>query len=284
MQNYDKSVLFLLPENTSELLSLRKKHPEAVIYSGGTEITLKSNTKHLQFPPVVLYTGYIDELKKMKKTERYLEIGACTAINKIIDKGKRVIPEILLKSLESVNPPNFRNITTIGGFICSSTNRNSVFTVLAILDARLEIRSAASSRWIGINQLFSEGILTLAPDEILLRIRIFLKDYTYNFYREVENSNVSEEKITFSALVNSPKDNISFMKFVFSISSSEIIRDKEIESELVGLGLPLNRKTMDITINHFSDRLSKKYKNISDYQKYIVLNLFRWFLMKINYY
>ncbi len=62
----------------------------------------------------------------MKKTERYLEIGSAVVINRIIEKGERVIPKILIDALESINPPNFRNIVTLGGLICRKEIRNSV--------------------------------------------------------------------------------------------------------------------------------------------------------------
>ena len=284
MQSIDKKTSYYLPKNLNELLAYKKKYPEAVIFSGGTAIVLKNKTRKMIMPYELIYTGYVEELHKMKKTERYLEIGAAVVINRIIDKGKKVIPEILIKALESINPPNFRNLVTLGGLICRPVIRNSVFSVLSILDAKLELRSQNSSRWIGINQLFTDNAITIADNEILCRIRIVLKDYTGSFYREVENFHLKEGKrIIFSALINSPKGSISYVKFVLSISTAEIIRDREIESELLGLTLPLNNRIIAMTTEHFSDRLKNKYNHLSDYQRYIVMNLFKWFLKEINY-
>ena len=284
MQSIDKKTSYYLPKNLNELLAYKKKYPEAVIFSGGTAIVLKNKTRKMIMPYELIYTGYVEELHKMKKTERYLEIGAAVVINRIIDKGKKVIPEILIKALESINPPNFRNLVTLGGLICRPDIRNSVFSVLSILDAKLELRSQNSSRWIGINQLFTDNTITIADNEILCRIRIILKDYTGSFYREVENFHLKEGKrIIFSALINSPKGSISYVKFVLSISTAEIIRDREIESELLGLTIPLNNRIIEMTTEHFSDRLKNKYNHLSDYQRYIVMNLFKWFLTEINY-
>ncbi len=284
MQESDKKTVYMMPKTLNELLTLKKNNPDAVVFSGGTEIVLKNRSRKINMPPQIIYTGYVDDLQKMRKTERYLEIGSSVVINRIIEKGKRVIPEILIKALESVNPPNFRNIVTVGGLICRKEMRNSVFSVLSILDAKLEIRSQNSSQWIGINQLFHDSRILLSDDEILCRIRILFKDYTRSFYREVENFHLRESKrIIFSSLLNATKGNISYLKFVYSISTAEIIRDREIESELLGLSLPINKKVITMTTDHFSDRLENKYKNLSEYQKYIILNLFRWFLTEINY-
>ena len=284
MQEQDKKTNYMLPSNLSELLSFKKNNPDAVVFSGGTEIVLNNKSRKINMPSEIIYTGYVEELHKMKKTERYLEIGSAVVINRIIEKGKRVIPEILIHALESINPPNFRNIVTLGGLICRKEIRNSVFTVLSILDAKLEIRSQSSSQWIGINQLFQNNRILLSNEEVLCRIRILFKDYTRTFYREVENFHLREgKKIIFSALINAPKGNISYVKFVYSLSSTEVIREREIESELLGLTLPLSNKIITMTTDHFSDRLKSKYKDLSDYQKYIVLNLFKWFLTEINY-
>ena len=274
----------MLPKNINELLSFKKNNPEASIFSGGTELVLKNKSRKIRLPAELIYTGYVEDLHKMKKTERYLEIGSAVVINRIIEKGRRFIPEILLEALESINPPNFRNIVTLGGLICRMEFRNNVYAVLSILDAKLEIRSQNSAQWIGINQLFHENKILLSSEEVICRIRILFKDYTSTFYREVENYHLGEGKrIIFSAIMNAPKGNISYIKFVYSISSSAIIRDREIESELLGLTIPLNNKVIAMTTDHFSDRLKNKYENLSEYQKYIILNLFKWFLMEINY-
>ena len=284
MQETDNKTKYLLPKNLTELLLFRKNNPDSVIFSGGTGIVLKNNSRKILMPSNVIYTGYVEELHKMKKTERYLEIGSAVVINRIIEKGKRVIPEILINALESVNPPNFRNIVTIGGLICRKDMRNSVFTVLSILDARLEIRSLSSTQWIGIKQLFHNNKILLSNEEIICRIRIVFKDYTRTFYREVENYHLSEgKKIIFSALINAPKGNITYVKFIYSLSSTEVIREREIETELLGLNLPLNKKLINNTAEHFSNSLESRYKNLSDYKKYIVLNLFKWFLNEINF-
>ena len=284
MQGSDKRTNYMLPKNLNELLLYKKNNPEAVIFSGGTEIVLQKMSRKIRMPAEIIYTGYVEDLHKMKKTERYLEIGSAVVINRIIEKGERVIPKILIEALESINPPNFRNIVTLGGLICRKEIRNSVFTVLSILDAKLEIRSQNSSQWIGINKLFHGNKILLSDDEVICRIRILFMDYTRTFYREVENFHLGEGKrIIFSALVNAPKGNISYLKFIYSLSSAEVVRDRELESELIGLSLPLNKKIIAMTTDHFSDRLKNKYKNLTEYQKYIILNLFKWFLMEINY-
>ena len=284
MLETDNKTRYMLPDNLNELLNFKKNNPDSVIFSGGTGIVLTNNSRKINMPSAVIYTGYVEELHKMKKTERYIEIGSAVVVNRIIERGKRVIPEILIHALESVNPPNFRNIVTIGGLICRKDMRNSVFTVLSILDAKLEIRSHSSSQWISIKQLFHNNKILLSNEEVICRIRLLFKDYTRTFYKEVENFHLREgRKIVFSALLNAPKGNISYVKFIYSLSSNEVIREREIETELLGLNLPLSSRIISTTTDHFSNSLNNRYKNLSEYKQYIILNLFKWFLKEINF-
>lgn len=273
------------PKNLNSLLNIIKRHPYSIIFSGGLETVLSSNTRIPLLPDNIVYIGKIEELQKMKRSERYLEIGCGTRISHIIDKGKNIIPIILLEALKKITPPNLKNILTIGGLLCSKIERNSVFAVLCILDAALEIRSAGSSRWINTSQLFNGDIIDIAPDEILTKIRLFLGDYDINIHREIDNDfSDNGNLITFSAIAKITKGNISLLKFIFSISDQFIIRNKEIEAELTGQNLPVTDKSFAISVAHFSDELLKKYSTISPYRQDIIKNVFSWFLDELNYY
>ncbi|MDX9799881.1 MAG: FAD binding domain-containing protein [Spirochaetia bacterium] len=273
------------PKNLNSLLNIIKRHPYSIIFSGGLETVLSSSTRIPLLPDNIVYIGKIDELQKMKRSERYLEIGSCTRISHIIDKGKNIIPIILLEALKIITPPNFKNILTIGGLLCSKIERNSIFAVLCILDAALEIKRAGSSRWIYTSQLFNGDKIDIAPDEILTKIRVFLGDYDINIHRKIDNDfSDNGNLITFSAIAKITKENISFLKFIYSTSDQFIIRNKEIETELTGQNLPITEKSHSVLLSHFSDELSKRHLSISQYRRDIIINIFSWFLDELNYY
>ena len=273
------------PKTVNSLLTIIRRYPDSTIFSSGIETVMQSSSRLMQLPENIIYTGKIEEIQKMKRSERYLEIGAGTKISHIIDKGKNIIPAILLDAMKKITPPNFKNIFTIGGMICSGTERNSVFAVLCILDAKLEIRSAGGSRWINTIQLFNGRTMELAPDEIVTKIRINLSDYDINIHRKIDNDFSSNGGIiTFSAIGTIVKNNISFIKFIFSTSDQFIIRNKEIESELGGQNLPFSEKSAALSISHFSDYISQKHSDMQNYKKNIIVNIFDWFLRELNYY
>lgn len=273
------------PKNINALLNIKKRYPESVIFSGGVETVLKSSGKQLSLPESLIYIGNVEELQKMKRSERYLEIGAATKVSQIIDKGKNIIPSILLEAMKKITPPNFKNLYTIGGLICSEIERNSIFSVLCILDAKLEVRSASASRWISTSSLFGKDSITLAPEEIVTKIRIFLSDFDINIHRRIENDySINGGAISFSAIANILKGNINFIKFIYSVSDLYVIRSKETESELTGLNLPVNEKNFGQVMIHFNEQLESRHGSMKKYRKKIVSNTFEWFLNELSLY
>ena len=58
------------PKNINALLNIKKRYPESVIFSGGVETVLKSSGKQLALPESLIYIGNVEELQKMKRSER----------------------------------------------------------------------------------------------------------------------------------------------------------------------------------------------------------------------
>jgi len=272
------------PKTMYSLLSILKKYPDALIYSSGLEKVCQSREKTVSFDKDIIYIEKIEELQKMNRSERYIEIGAATRINDIIDKGKNIIPGILLKAMKNITPPNFKNILTIGSMVCAKKERTPVFSVLSILDTKLEIRSSSSSRWISINHLFNNNIITLAPDEIITKIKLHLEDYDISIFREIDSGFSNEGPITFSAIVLLSKRNITSIKFIFSTSNTFVIRNKEVESNLEDQNIPVNDKLMTTVTSQFSEYLNKKYDTIKEHRKNIMLNTLTWFIKELDYF
>ena len=272
------------PKTMYSLLSILKKYPDALIYSSGLEKICQSREKIVSFDKDIIYIEKIEELQKMNRSERYIEIGAATRINDIINKGKNIIPGILLEAIKNITPPNFKNILTIGSMVCAKKERTPVFSVLSILDAKLEIRSSSSSKWISINHLFNNNVITLAPDEIITKIKLHLEDYDISIFREIDSGFSDEGPITFSALVLLSKRNITSIKFIFSASNTFVIRNKEVESNLEDQNIPVDDKLMTAVTSQFSEYLNKKYDTIKDHRKNIILNTLTWFIKELDYF
>jgi CO/xanthine dehydrogenase FAD-binding subunit len=225
------------PSGFQELFSAWNRFPLAVPYAGGTGFVRGQGREILKLPPVILSLDKLEELQRINRSERYLEIGAMVKLNRIIRLGK-IVPEVLTSCLEHIAGPQLRNIATIGGNICYPERRLDSSAALTALDAQYELRSAQSSRWISASRFSSlPGPTALSPQELLTRIRVPLDRWNYSVYKKFSNS-LNGGAVVF--LVKSQKSILSDIRVVYK--TAVLIRDKSIEAILVGKRLPLSRR------------------------------------------
>ena len=80
------------PTSLSELLSLYGKLPAALLYNGGTHILREQPRKHLVLPANVINLSRVQELRRINRTERHMDIGAAVPIGTILSVGANVLP------------------------------------------------------------------------------------------------------------------------------------------------------------------------------------------------
>jgi CO/xanthine dehydrogenase FAD-binding subunit len=228
------------PSNFQELFSAWSRFPEALPFAGGAELIRGQGKRSPVLPQTILSLEKLEELSRVTRTERYLEIGAMVRLNKIIHLGK-IVPEVLTQCLSRIAGPQLRNIATIGGNICNPSRRFDTAAPMIALDAHYELRNAQSSRWVPASR-FSPlaGSSTLAPREILTRIRIPLEQWNYSLYRKfgVPGSDEPGDAVVF--LLRNQKNILEDMRVVFSGDS--VCREKSGEALLIGKKLPLDRR------------------------------------------
>ncbi|MDR1597168.1 MAG: FAD binding domain-containing protein, partial [Treponema sp.] len=78
------------PTTLPELFSAWARFPDAVPFAGGTELLRNQGKQVLNLPRNILSLDQLDELHRITRTERYLEIGAMVKISDIIRLGKTV--------------------------------------------------------------------------------------------------------------------------------------------------------------------------------------------------
>jgi len=262
------------PLTYSELFTAWNRFPEAVPFAGGTGLLREQGRKIFALPPIILSLDRIEELRRISRTERYLEIGAMAKFNEIIDLGN-LVPKALRHCLERIAGQQLRNMATIGGNICCPNRCPDSAAVFTALDGQYELRNAQSSRWVSAARFFSpEGKNTLNPQELLTRIRVPLDNWDYTAYRKfADNANQSRTAVI---LVKIQKSMLTDIKIIYK--TAFIWRDKNLESMLIGKELPLNRKIAADFVDHWDaflsgidsiDALSKK-----EMTNYIAMNVY----------
>ena len=242
------------PSGFSDLFSFWKSTPEAVIYAGGTELLRNRKIRLPLFTRDIISLDKIDELKKISRTERYIEIGAMVKLNQILKLGK-IVPEALIKCLENIASPQLRNIATIGGNICNPDRRLDTSIPLIALDAHYELRTINSSRWISASQFASlPGPPAIMQHEILCRIRIPLEPWTFTWYKKFQNSGSIEPGGGILIVMKNQKNILSNIRVVYA--GKIILREKNSESMLSGKRLPLDMKETNEFVDNWRTYLS----------------------------
>jgi len=230
--------LAFFPSSYSELFIAWNRYPRAVPYAGGTALIREQGRRILELPSIILSLEKLEEMRRISRSERYMEIGAMAKLSRIIGFGK-LVPATLRYCLESIAGPQLRNMATIGGNLCFSGGCLDASAALTALDAQYELRSAQSSRWIAASRFFTApGQTALKPQELLTRIRVPLDDWDYSIYKKFEGQADQSKSIVF--LARTQKNVLSDIRIVCKTDIPR--RNKESESLLAGKHLPLGRR------------------------------------------
>jgi len=267
------------PSAFHELFTTWEAYPEAILFAGGTDIIWEQGKESLYLPPTIICMDRLEELHRITRTERYLEIGSMVKLNQIIRLGK-IVPEVLSNCLINITGPQLRNIATIGGNICCNSRRLDLSAPMAALDAQFELRSSQASRWISATRFFSINETVLAPHELLARIRVPLDQWDYTVYRKFRGQTKRINKVAVFIIKNQ-KNVLSDIRVVYK--TDIIIRNKNCESALIGKNLPLSRRAADDFVKNWKAYLDD-YKEINDLSKQEFVNFIEFHINNLSEY
>jgi CO/xanthine dehydrogenase FAD-binding subunit len=242
------------PVTFQELFTAWNRFPDAVPFAGGTGLIWGQGRQTLAIPQTIISLDKLRDLRRITRTERYLEIGAMVRLNEIIRLGK-IVPEALTRCLENIAGLQVRNMATIGGNICYPGRRLDSSVPLVALDAHFELRNAQSSRWISAARFSSlPGSLGINAQELLTRIRIPLEQWNYSVFKKFKASNPGCYGGVMVFIMKNQKNVLTDLRVVFGAQT--ILRDKNSEAVIIGSQLPLGRKEANDFVEHWRTYLS----------------------------
>ena len=252
MDEPDSRVVF--PANLPELFYVWSKFPKAKLAAGGTEFLRNQNGRIPVLPEKLISLDRLEELRKIRRTEKYLEIGAMTTLNRIVQLG-RIVPEILVQCIECIASPQLRSLATIGGNLCNISQKLDCSAPMIALDAQYELRKEGSARWISAARFSSlPGPPDLARQELMTRIRIPLNVWNFRKYRKLRASGNNEPGGGMLFIMRFEKNILANIRVVYS--GQIILRERSGEIMLEGKRLPLNRKDVSAFIDKWKAYLS----------------------------
>mgnify|MGYP006299379127 FL=1 len=272
------------PTSLGDLLKIYQEYPDALIIAGASAIAREQRTREFQLPQKVIHLMHVPELRKISRSERYLEIGACVSVDRILKVGKHVLPKALDHALRKIGHPAVQNIATIGGNICHPSRRLNTYGILTLLDTRVELRHAGGSRWVPVPRLFSRtGAPAFEPGELATRIRIPFVDWNLQFFQKIGDPFTTPKRaITFSALTEVRKGEITDFRIAVTFLGKAIMRDLSIESLVTSKKVPLSERYRGEARELFRTALMDLPGEVTLFQKQRALRLFQWYLSALH--
>ena len=160
------------PVTLSELFNLQQQHPDAQLMAGGTDLLV--SLRHTPQPErAIIGLERIEELRRIDELpDNSVSIGAAVTFGSIVRSPllKARYP-LLTQAASTVGGPAIRNMASIGGNIVTASPAADSLPALYLLDAQLELRSAAGSRTVGIAEFILGPRRTmLQSGEIISRV------------------------------------------------------------------------------------------------------------------
>jgi CO/xanthine dehydrogenase FAD-binding subunit len=231
------------PRNLGGLLRLYGRNPDSLLFAGGTDLGPRlrgGGTRSLELPEKVIYLGGVAELGRISRSQRFLDIGACLSLSRIMAIGRNVLPPVLYQALAAIGTPSVRNLATLGGNLCAAANRGDVWCALTVIDAQLELRSLGGGRWVSAAAFLSAPErFGLRPGEVLSRVRVPLEEWDLQLFRKLGGGVPDRRRaLRFAAVAHFPKGTVDACRFCFDAPALPLFRSPAVESRMKSARLP----------------------------------------------
>jgi CO/xanthine dehydrogenase FAD-binding subunit len=242
-----------LPTSLPEFFTNWFEVPLAEPFACDALIMVKQNGQRIEIPPYYISLDFIEELRKISRTERYLEIGSKATLRDILKLG-RSVPKILRQVLEGATSPFLHPLISFGACVHPKNQRGEIVAALTALDARYELRSSpTTSRWLSASRytaLAEQG--TESVRELLTRIRLPLDEWDYSIYRKLRQvDNAGNGSMVLIFLTKMQKDILTDIRVV--LAADAVHRERSAESFLTGKHLPLAERDAETFVSLWRD-------------------------------
>jgi len=139
-----------LPRTLNELWPCLVENPQALVYTGGTDLLVNIRNGSID-PPALICLERIVELKGVEESSDAVRLGACTTLAALLANPLiKTNFAVLTKALQTLGSPLIRRMGTIGGNIGNASPAGDTLPPLYVLQAELELKCAQFSRTLPI--------------------------------------------------------------------------------------------------------------------------------------
>ncbi|MFI3257506.1 MAG: FAD binding domain-containing protein [Spirochaetales bacterium] len=255
----------------NEVLSRLKNISNLSILAGTTLCKKQLRNVKIILPSSCIFVGKIYELREINRSERFIEFGSSVTLNQILSLGKARIPHFFYDALLSVASHSIRNLATLGGNICSTNHKMTLYAPLLAMDAELELKNFSETRHIVMTKF------TGIPKGFLLtKIRIPTPDWqTAEFFKIGSPFKKNETCASYTFLANVSRGILDDVRIAFC--GPIALRSRETENAVISSRLPLSERDIllltEKTAQLYDEECEKSHKIIDPLLKQQFLNL-----------
>ena len=169
---------YFAPKTLSSLKKILKKNSNMKFLSGGTDLSLEVTKQRGDIKNMISLNS-IKELKFIKKTKNFIEIGSGVSLYEFQNIIKSYYPDFynILKRYGSVQ---IRNVGTLAGNIATASPIGDSLPLLLSLDSLIKIKTSKFIKTIPLNEFFLSYRKTkLKKGEILYSVQIPINEQNY---------------------------------------------------------------------------------------------------------
>jgi len=143
-----QEAVLLAPCSKSELISVIKKHPKAVMIAAGTDLGVQRN-KHGRRPPVLISLHLIKELYETKFLKDKVVVSARVTFSELRKSLLKKCPTVA-NFLDVFASPQIKNVATLVGNVANGSPIADAPPFLFALNARIKVLSSKTEKLIEI--------------------------------------------------------------------------------------------------------------------------------------
>jgi CO/xanthine dehydrogenase FAD-binding subunit len=244
-----------IPDNLQGVFNLFRRHPNAEVVGGGTFLLPRLRLGEATPPPALISIGHIEELRRVTRSDRHLDVGAAAPLSKVLSLGVHILPPAIRDALMDLAPAPVRSLATLGGNLGNPRARMTLFPVLALFGARVELRRGGVSRWVTLQNLYDRnGDKTFDDGELITRVRIPLSDWDKQLH--YRDGSWRDRGLVFCGMARLQKNILTELRVAAANHGVSMYRSREMEADLAGRKLPLSSRDRNLAMDHLDNLMS----------------------------
>lgn len=262
-----------MPKTMGDLVSASTRFPKATFWAGGTFIMSRHDYYPTRESNDIISLSEIPELRRINRTDRYLEMGSMVTHEQLLAVGRQVLPGLLQKTLESTGTAIIRKQATLGGALCTPGVRLFLPGTLAALQSEIEVKTCSGSktetRWMDIGRLYDRtGMFLLHKNELVTRIRVGFERENFPCFLTAGNPMVNpEETVMLSFACTYNQSSISRFNMCITFPLSLFLIPRELDIMMHGTMLPLSTQQIGRVVGSIMEEVESANHEIPDIQR-----------------